>query len=281
MRRRTIILWSILYAVVIIILILAIVLPDTPDRRLISKGIVTLVSLTAALLFQRHRIKRRSGNGFLILQTYRKDYPEFLNTAYQNNRRRKKVLEQAVLDMHCDKYEKAIRRLDQLAAYGENAADDLIAVLYFRGLSHQLSGNYTACAADWEELLRLRAASPRVWDELGTTYFRLDQTDDAIRCYESCLLYDAEYVSAYGNLATVYYLKKQDPRKAITYAERAMELKPDLYAVASTLALAWRSLGNAEKSAYYRNLYAAHKTAEDTAGLDAMLAKIPVTNNIV
>lgn len=279
MHRRTIILWGILYAAVIVILILAIVLPDTPDWRLISKGAVTLASLTGALLFQKHCIKRRSGNGFLILQTYRKDYPEFLNTAYQNSRRCKKALEQAVLDMHCDKYEKAIHRLNQLAARNDNTADDLIAVLYFRGLSHQLSGNNTACASDWEELLRLRAASPKVWDDLGTAYFRLERTDDAIRCYESCLLYDAEYVFAYGNLATVYYLKKRDPQKAITYAERALELKPDLYAVASTLALAWRSVGNEKKSTYYRDLYAAHKTAEDTAGLDDMLTKIPVTGS--
>lgn len=275
MKRKIIIaVWLLLIVLVLVVMVCAVVLSDEPDWRLFTKGIVTLVVLCSAAFTKR----RRPADYFRILQAYRQEHSEFIRKDCPRNPRYRKMLERAVLELHYDNFAKAIQRLDRLVQQTKQGDDTeaLVSALYFRGLCQRASGNYLACAADWEELLRYRANSSAMWNFLAATYFRMDRADDAIRCYDTSLLYDGDAASAYGGLATVYYLKKNDPKKAIEYAEKALQVMPELYGAYSTLALAYRSLGNLEKSAYCRNQYAAHESAEDTAGLDEMLARIPV-----
>ncbi len=277
MKRKIIIfIWCLLFALVLAAAVCAVVLPDQPNWKLFSKGIITLAALFSAAFLKR----RRPADNFKVLQSYRQNFSEFLGRDCPKNLRFRKALEHAVLDMHYGRYDKAIQRLDKLVQQADEDTQTLVSALYFRGFCQQLSGNRVACAADWEELLQYRADSSTVWDALGTTYFRLDRVDDAIRCYDTALLYDSKNASSYGNLATMYYLKKGDSQKAAAYAEKALQLKPDLYGVCSTLAMIYRSLGDSEKSSYYRNQYAAHMPEEDAAGLDEMLAEIPLTENM-
>ncbi len=271
MRRSIIVLWCVIYAVCIAITAAAFFVGDTPDWKLFSKGMVLLVTLTCVIFLPKRLVKRHSGDGFLILQQYRNDYPDLLRNPYPDSRRKKRMLEQAIIDLHLDRYRQAIHAFDQLAAENDSRAEDRVTVLYFRGLCQQCSGNYIACADDWEAALQAMPTNAMIWENLGTVYFlHLDQPDKAERCYLTCLSYAPDRAETHASFATFYYLKKNDPQKAISYASRALELNPELFQATSTLALAWRALGNRETSQHYRDIYASH-FPNDAAGLDAML----------
>jgi hypothetical protein len=81
---------------------------------------------------------------------------------------------------------------------------------------------------------------------LGCALERLDQIEEAIRCFRQAISLDPTFATAHNNLGTA--LERQEKlEEALTSYEQAMSLKPDYAAARWNRARLWLLLGNFEQ----------------------------------
>jgi len=78
--------------------------------------------------------------------------------------------------------------------------------------------------AFFESTLKYHAKNPRLYLNLGNTYFENNDLENALVNYRKCIEIMPDYAVAYGNIGSVY-LRKQDRVKAEEYIKRAVELR--------------------------------------------------------
>jgi tetratricopeptide (TPR) repeat protein len=101
------------------------------------------------------------------------------------------------------------------------------------------------------------AKDPILLNKTGIAYHQLMQLDDARKSYEQAIKVKPDYVEALNNLGTVYYAKK-NPRRAISWYNRALKIAPE----ESKSASIYMNLGTAY---FARKRYEQATTAYQTA----------------
>ena len=117
---------------------------------------------------------------------------------------------------------------------------DALALFYYE--SSQLDKALTA----YKDLLANSPNNSRILQTIGAIQFSLVDYDSARRTFEKALQVDANS-SNYANLATVYFYQK-NYQEAVTYFQKAVELKPERYLLWGNLADSYRWTQQTQKA---------------------------------
>ncbi|MCH6551393.1 MAG: tetratricopeptide repeat protein [Planctomycetes bacterium] len=109
--------------------------------------------------------------------------------------------------------------------------------------------------------------------DLGNFLLLAQDIDGAIAAFEASVGFDADDAGALNNLAYLTTEIRDDPQKALPYAQRAVELKPDDAAILDTLGWVHFKLGNlSEAQEYLRRSIERLPLADNHVHLAAVLA---------
>lgn len=182
------------------------------------------------------------------LKLYEKTYAKQIGNAFarSDSKKHRKQLLRALALYNENKYDAALKLFDELEKVCDTR-DDYGAVLFFRALCYAETGHLEVAAKEYESSLRYNEKQATAWSNLGILKTKLGKSKEAMECYENALRYDPENAYAHNNVAQVY-LAEGEWVKVIAPAERALELKENLYQADSALAIAYHALGNSEKS---------------------------------
>lgn len=147
-----------------------------------------------------------------------------------------------------------------------NTADDYGAVLVFLASAYASEGMTEDAVSAYTRLLKYAPKHSVAWSNLGNLYRRLGQREEAIRCYKNAVAADESNAHAWNNLAQEY-LAPETWEKAVFHAEKALSLQADFYQAESTLAIAYRALGNEEQSKLYFDRAVLHGAEKKTLSL--------------
>jgi len=97
-------------------------------------------------------------------------------------------------------------------------------------LSPETRGDILMARKNYLEAIEaFRQGSPKdpiLLNKIGIAYHQLNQLDQARKSYEQSIKVKPDYMEALNNLGTVYYAKK-NPRRAITWYNRALKIAPE------------------------------------------------------
>jgi len=137
-------------------------------------------------------------------------------------------------------------RLQTLAGNEEAALDNLkkAAILKpddarlhtFYGLGLHRFGRYKESVEEYRLALKLAPGNTAAHYNLGLSLAALDRPDEAIASFEAALSHNPGDVMALNNIAYLYFSAKGDAATALTYINKAADLKPDHQLVAANKA---------------------------------------------
>jgi tetratricopeptide (TPR) repeat protein len=110
-------------------------------------------------------------------------------------------------------------------------------------------GEFDRSIAMLQEALAMIDFDPRVWDLLGTAYWRKGDEQNALVHYQKALGLDPNSAKTYSNMGGVHFsksLKTQDRaeyNRAMEYFKKAIEFDPDLVMAYRGLGLGYRAAG--------------------------------------
>lgn len=219
------------------------------DIRLMTKsGTVALVLLLSLLKIRR---KRSPFDKYMYMDAYK----NIIGDAFRNDRRGMQLLTDAIADYNYNKFGKAIKTLDTLLEKHCAESCDFSAVLMFKALCLNESGQSNAAAECYGQLLSYDPTNSTAWSNLGLIYADKGNMQKAEAAYVSALNSNPENTAAHTNLS-VLLLHRGEAEKTLEHAEKALELSPKLTEAAVSAAAASRLLGDEEKVQKYKKLHA-------------------------
>ncbi len=223
---------------------------EEKDWKIISKAGTLLIVYGLGVLGV-HR--KRSPLDFTL---YKEQYGFVLGNAFANDKSAYMGLMSAITLYNRDKYHKAIKKLNKLEERCSEA-DDFTAVLYFRALCNDESGNPKGAIADYEDLLVRNYTHSHAWSNLGLLYMNEGRFDDAFRAYSEAVSHNPQNYFAHTNLGHLH-LHKGNAESALECAERAIEVSPKFHQAMSLAAVACKILGDMEGVERYSVMYSAN-----------------------
>ena len=214
----------------------------------IEAGALTKPGLVmAGLILSLVKLLTRSGNS-RSLRMYEKAYEKEIGNAFSRSdtKKYKNKLLSALALYNDDDYAGAIKVLSDLEKVC-NTADDYSAVLLFKALCFTDSGNPKAAVSEYETLLKYNEKHSLAWSNLGILQNKLGKIDQSLKCYENAIKYDPDNANAHNNLAQAYMTECRWS-DVIAPAQRALELKSNMYQADNALTIAYYALGNVEES---------------------------------
>jgi len=103
-------------------------------------------------------------------------------------------------------------------------------------------------AVDYEQVLRARPADSVTRLKLGMIYQRLDRLSDAQSAYHAALRENPKLAPAYNNLAMITVTKNGKLSDALSWAQKAVELAPNVPQFHDTLGWVYRAMGDKGKA---------------------------------
>lgn len=240
-------------AVCVAAFIIATVLEGFSEKMLIRMLIPFCLGVSSLAKVLSGNAKKRAPRR--TSEFYEREYGYLIKGAFAGEER-KTLLHRLTFAIHLynqDKPLKAIKMLEGLIPKCQTT-DDLCAVHTFMALCYEDAG-YTEQAIDHYYLaLKQDQTRATLWSNLGLLMSQKGKFGQAISLYLNAIDHDPQYAQAHSNLANAFY-RTGYYKDAVFYAEKALELKNDLYQAASCLALCHLILGNEEQSAHYATLY--------------------------
>lgn len=96
---------------------------------------------------------------------------------------------------------------------------------YNLGNAYLDNGDYTNAIKEYELVVR-HCHEVLAWNNLGVSYFNLDQDEKAMECYEKALEIEPNQAKTYSNIGLVYE-RRDDIEKATAYYKKAIEVESD------------------------------------------------------
>lgn len=201
--------------------------------------------ILAGLILTLVKLITRSGGSNKI---YEKAYAKEIGSAFSrpDTKKYKNKLLSALALYNDNNYPAALKTLEKLEKVC-NTADDFSAVLLFKALCYTDSGSPRAAVAEYETLLKYNEKNSQAWSNLGILQKKLGKSSEAMKCYENAVKYDQTNAYAYNNLAQAY-LSDCEWEKVIEPAQKALELKNNLYQADTALTVAYYALGKTDES---------------------------------
>ncbi|MBQ8177506.1 MAG: tetratricopeptide repeat protein [Oscillospiraceae bacterium] len=217
------------------------------DTRLITRAVTLLVVFLLSVLGIK---RKRSPFDYKI---YEERYGYIIKTAFSHDKINYMKLMTVITYYNENKFDKAIKMLEKLEEKCAES-DDYSAVLYFRALCKDESGNKTGAIADYEDLLTRDYTNSHAWSNLGLIYVSIGKTDEALRCYREAVSHDPSNQYAHCNLGNLY-LQKGDYNFALEHALKSLEAEPKIKQSMSLAAICYGRLGDSENAEKYCKMY--------------------------
>ena len=116
------------------------------------------------------------------------------------------------------------------------------------GLSNNLKEKYKEAIKCFQEALEILPDDPILYDNLGFSYYALQDYDKAVYYYKKALLKNPNNTSTRMKLGEIYCDIKRDYKKAIQHFEKLLKLKPKNLDFCETLAFCYEKLHLYEKA---------------------------------
>ncbi|MBQ7980805.1 MAG: tetratricopeptide repeat protein [Oscillospiraceae bacterium] len=233
-----------------VIIVYQLFIAEATDYKLLAKaGTLFIVYLLGVLGIKR----KRSPLDFTVYQSV---YGFIIKKAFSRDRVSYMGLMKAITLYNESKFDKAIKKLDKLEEKCTET-DDFSAVLYFRALCKDESGNKQGAIADYEELLTRDYTHSHAWSNLGLLYEHTENADKAHDAYEQAVYHDSKNHIAQHNLGNSY-LKKAEFSRALDCAVKALEVNPKFAPAMSLAAVSCKFLGDNESAEKYCKMYGKH-----------------------
>ncbi|MBQ2802604.1 MAG: tetratricopeptide repeat protein [Lachnospiraceae bacterium] len=237
---------------------------EQTDYRVLSKAAVLFITYLLSIL----GIKRKKS--IFDYKVFGARYKDTIRDAFHNDKRSYRRLMKAIGLFNDDKYDSAIRLLDELRRECVSY-QDISAVLTFKALCYDYQKQYDKVIEVYEELLKHDVRNSTAWSNLGFAYTAVKRNDKAEEAYKNAIQYDSENPYAYNNIA-VYYLNCGQPGIAIEYALKAIVLNDKMYQAMSAAAIGYAFLGEEENAMKYCNMYGRY--SKDTKELKSQIETI-------
>ena len=248
MKRKGIPIWvGILIISLAIAAVVALLIADIAknDWKISTDLLMRPAIILAGLVLSLVKLLTRSGGSNRV---YEKAYAKEIGNAFSrpDTKKYKSKLLSALALYNDNNYSAAIKALETLEKVC-NTADDYSAVLLFKALCYTDSGSPEAAISEYESLLKYNEKHSQAWSNLGILHKKLGHSEKAMECYENAVKYDQTNAFAYNNLAQAY-LSDCKWAKVIEPAQKALELKNNLYQADTALAVAYFALGKPDES---------------------------------
>ena len=217
------------------------------NAKVLSKAIVLLVVYLLGMLGIK---RKRSPFDYKI---YEERYGYIIKTAFSHDKISYMKLMSVITYYNENKFDKAIKALDRLEEKCAES-DDVSAVLYFRALCKEESGNKSGAISDYEELLTRDYTNSHAWSNLGLIYMHIDKKDEALRCYREAVHHDPSNQYAHCNLGNLY-LQIGNYEAALEHALISLEAEPKIRQSMSLAAICYSRLGDSENAEKYCKMY--------------------------
>ena len=120
------------------------------------------------------------------------------------------------------------------------------------GVTYGKLGQPQQAIVYYREALRIKPDFTKAWNNLGTAYYELGHPEQAILHYGEALRIRPDYVDAWNNLGATYDRLGQ-PEQAIVHYREALRIKPDYADAWYNLAVTYDKLGQPQQAiVYYR-----------------------------
>jgi len=217
------------------------------DYGLLMKVLLVLAGVIIAI------IKFYSGPSKAVIKKYEQAYKNLLDGAFKEDKNSYKKLVIASIYWDRLQFEKAHKILDKLLNKC-TCTKDYLTVYTIKGICYARADRNEPLVETYKKMLQYDAANAQTWSNLGWTYLKMGNTIDAKEALLKALSFESNNPLAYNNMAT-FYLKTAEPQLALEYAEKTMEMAPELYQPYSTAAIACKMLGDYEAAQRYANEY--------------------------
>lgn len=250
MKRKGLPLWiGILIISVAIAAVVGLLIADIAknDWKVSTDLLMRPAIILAGLVLSLVKLITRTGSS-RSNRIYEKAYAKEIGSAFSrpDTKKYKSKLLSALALYNDNNYPAAIKALEALEKVC-NTADDHSAVLLFKALCYTDSGSPEAAISEYETLLKYNEKHSQAWSNLGILHKKLGHNDKAMECYENAVKYDSNNAFAYNNLAQAY-LSDCKWAKVIEPAQKALELKDNLYQADTALTIAYFALGKTDES---------------------------------
>ena len=150
-------------------------------------------------------------------------------------------------DVYADKKEYDKATADYSQAISLNPKDD--SAYYKRGIAYDKKDEYDKAIDDYTRSICLNLKNDSAYYNRGVDYARKGEYDKAISDYNQAISLNPKFVGAYNDMSWILATcpdKYRDGVKAIEFAQKALELKPDNSQFLDTLAAAHAEAGKFE-----------------------------------
>lgn len=196
---------------------------------------------------------------FEIIRRHRKNiaaaeqiYADKIGNAFQNDKTKKRKLLSALVDYNLGCSSECIKKLAALSKETETMEERRV-TKYFTALCFKRCGKPDTAAGLYHQILKESPDYAPALSNLSAFYFEKKNYRKAIEFAERALNYNRDNPFAYNNLAGAY-LKIYDIKKAKKYALRALDLKKDFHQAQTILSIAFAVEGDALAAKRYAEL---------------------------
>ena len=248
MRAKVVFVLNILIIIGMAVLIVwQLFFAEERDVKVLSRAVTLFVVFLLSMLGIK---RKRSPFDYKI---YEERYGYIIKTAFSHDRISYMKLMSVITYYNENKFDKAIKMLDKLEEKCSES-DDFSAVLYFRALCKDESGNKAGAIDDYEELLTRDYTNSHAWSNLGLIYTHIGKNDEALRCYREAVHHDPSNQYAHCNLGNLY-LQQADYQSALEHALKLLEAEPKIKQSMSLAAICYSRLGDSENAEKYCKMY--------------------------
>lgn len=237
---------------------------EETDSKLLSKCVIVFVSYLLAMLGVK---KRKSPFDYKVYEVH---YKDILEGAFSDDKQSYRKLLKVTVYYNRNQLKKAYKVLEELRKKCMRTKD-YTAVYTFWALCLEEERKYEQAIAAYEKVVQHDMANSRAWSNMGMLYMEMGKSNEAFQAYSNAVLYDSKNEVAYNNMAA-YFIRIGEVELALENAFKALELNSKMYQAMSTIAIAYKVLGDDMNAEKYCKMYGVNggNAKELRAILDSM-----------
>lgn len=216
------------------------------DSEIITNS--RLATVSVAFIIGIMRILNRS-SGRKSLAFYKQFYAENIKDSFSDNRKNLKKLLKALRFYNEDKYQKALKLLDELLPECETP-NERYSVYLFKALSFEDMNQDEKAVEVYEAMMTAGIAESVVFSNALSCYNRTGQHEKAYEAAHRAIRADSNNYNAYNNLAYLYFADA-NYEEAVANAKKCLELKSNMLGSITLLYVIYKLEGNDAEAEIY------------------------------